>query len=145
MLAAIFYGSQYGGTISTVLLNVPGEASSVITMMDGHEMAKRGRPGWLSIAALGSFFGGTVATVGLVLFAPAPRCPGGSSSGCPSSSSSSWASRSASGSPGSVLKSLMVAVFGMLISLVGLDAVQGVPRFTFGRASSSTASSSSRS
>jgi putative tricarboxylic transport membrane protein len=135
MLAAIFYGSQYGGTISTVLLNVPGEASSVITMMDGHEMAKRGRAGVaLSIAALGSFFGGTVATVGLVLFAP-PLAAMALKLGPPEFFSLIVMGLAVGvGLAGrSVLKSLMVAVFGMLISLVGLDAVQGVPRFTFGQ------------
>jgi putative tricarboxylic transport membrane protein len=135
MLAAIFYGSQYGGTISTVLLNVPGEASSVITMLDGHEMAKRGRAGVaLSIAALGSFFGGTVATIGLVLFAP-PLAAMALKLGPPEFFSLIVMGLAVGvGLAGkSVLKSLMVAVFGMLISLVGLDAVQGVPRFTFGQ------------
>ena len=135
MLAAIFYGSQYGGTISTVLLNVPGEASSVITMLDGHEMAKRGRAGIaLSIAALGSFFGGTVATVGLVLFAP-PLAAMALKLGPPEFFSLIVMGLAVGvGLAGrSVLKSLMVAVFGMLLSLIGLDAVQGVPRFTFGQ------------
>lgn len=135
MLAAIFYGSQYGGTISTVLLNVPGEASSVITMLDGHEMAKRGRAGVaLSIAALGSFFGGTVATIGLVLFAP-PLAAMALKLGPPEFFSLIVMGLAVGvGLAGrSVVKSLMVAVFGMLISLIGLDAVQGVPRFTFGQ------------
>jgi putative tricarboxylic transport membrane protein len=135
MLAAIFYGSQYGGTISTVLLNVPGEASSVITMMDGHQMAKRGRAGVaLSIAALGSFFGGTIATIGLVLFAP-PLANMALKLGPPEFFSLIVMGLAVGiGLAGrSILKSLMVAVFGMLISLIGLDAVQGVPRFTFGQ------------
>ena len=135
MLAAIFYGSQYGGTISTVLLNVPGEASSVITMLDGHEMAKRGRAGVaLSIAALGSFFGGTVATIGLVLFAP-PLAAMALKLGPPEYFSLIVMGLAVGiGLAGrSILKSLMVAVFGMIISLIGLDAVQGVPRFTFGQ------------
>src|SRR5512146_878226 len=71
MLAAIYYGAMYGGTITSVLMNVPGEASSVITCLDGHAMALKGRAGVaLSVAAIGSFIGGTVATIGLVVAAP---------------------------------------------------------------------------
>src|SRR5512133_1106913 len=70
MLTALFYGTQYGGTITSVLLNVPGEAASAITCLDGHQMAKKGRAGAaLSIAALGSFIGGTFATIALVFIA----------------------------------------------------------------------------
>ena len=70
MLAAIYYGAMYGGTITSVLVNVPGEAASAITCLDGYEMAKQGRAGAaLAIAAIGSFIGGTVATMGLVLLA----------------------------------------------------------------------------
>jgi len=71
MLAAIFYGSNYGGTITSVLMNVPGEASTIITCLDGHQMAKKGRAGAaLCIAAIGSFVGGTTAVVLLVIAAP---------------------------------------------------------------------------
>ena len=67
MLAAIFYGTAYGGTITSVLLNTPGEAASAITTIDGYEMTKQGRAGpALTIAALGSFVGGTIATILLV-------------------------------------------------------------------------------
>src|SRR5512136_2533977 len=70
MLAAIYYGSQYGGTITTVLMGVPGEVSSAITMMDGHQMAKKGRGGVaLTGAAIGSFIGGTFATICLMIVA----------------------------------------------------------------------------
>ena len=70
MLAAIFYGTAYGGTITSVLLNTPGEAASAITTIDGYEMTKQGRAGpALTIAALGSFVGGTIATILLVLAA----------------------------------------------------------------------------
>ena len=70
MLAAIYYGSQYGGTITTILMGVPGEASSAITMIDGYQMAKQGRGGVaLTGAAIGSFIGGTFATICLMLFA----------------------------------------------------------------------------
>ena len=71
MLAAIYYGAMYGGTITSVLINVPGEAASVITCLDGHQMAKQGRGGTaLGIAAIGSFIGGVVATLALAFIAP---------------------------------------------------------------------------
>src|SRR6188474_590963 len=71
MLAGIYYGAQYGGTITSVLLRLPGEASSVVTVFDGFAMAKQGRAGTaLGIAAIGSFIGGTVSIVGLTLLAP---------------------------------------------------------------------------
>jgi putative tricarboxylic transport membrane protein len=70
MLAAIYYGAMYGGTITSVLLNMPGEASSAVTCLDGYEMAKQGRGGQaLAVAAVGSFVGGTFSTLGLVLLA----------------------------------------------------------------------------
>ena len=70
MLCAIYYGAMYGGTITSVLLNVPGEAASVVTCIDGYAMAKRGRGGTaLGIAAIGSFIGGTIATIALVAVA----------------------------------------------------------------------------
>jgi len=71
MLAAIYYGAMYGGTITSVLINTPGEAASAITCLEGYEMAKRGRAGAaLAIAAIGSFVGGNVATLALVLGGP---------------------------------------------------------------------------
>src|SRR3954463_4437780 len=71
MLAGIFYGAQYGGTITSVLLRLPGEASSVVTVFDGFAMAKQGRAGAaLGIAAIGSFIGGTVSIIGLSVLAP---------------------------------------------------------------------------
>src|SRR5687768_10524708 len=71
MLCAIYYGAMYGGTITSVLINVPGEAASVITCFDGYEMAKQGRGGTaLGIAAIGSFVGGIAATIALIVVAP---------------------------------------------------------------------------
>src|ERR1044071_8788490 len=71
MLCAIYYGAMYGGTITSVLINVPGEAASVITCFDGYQMAKQGRGGTaLGIAAIGSFIGGIVATIALIVVAP---------------------------------------------------------------------------
>src|SRR2546428_2444722 len=73
MLSAIYYGAMYGGTITSVLINVPGEAASVITCIDGHQMAKQGRAGTaLGIAAIGSVVGGGAATHALVLLSPPP-------------------------------------------------------------------------
>src|ERR1700744_6029650 len=75
MLAGIYYGAQYGGSTTSILVNIPGESSSVVTCLDGHEMAKRGRAGpALAIAAIGSFFAGCVATVLVAaLGGPPPR------------------------------------------------------------------------
>src|SRR5687767_14841565 len=71
MLAGIYYGAQYGGSTTAILINLPGESSAAVTAIDGHEMAKQGRAGpALAAAAIGSFVAGTVGTVVLVLFAP---------------------------------------------------------------------------
>src|SRR5690606_27043326 len=71
MLAGIYYGAQYGGSTTAILLNLPGEASSVVTAIDGHQMARRGKAGLaLFTAAVGSFFAGTVATFLIAGFAP---------------------------------------------------------------------------
>ena len=86
MLAGIFYGAQYGGSTTAILVNLPGEASSVITALDGHEMAKQGRAGKaLATAALGSFFAGTVTTFLIALFSP-PLAKSPSSSARPNTS-----------------------------------------------------------
>src|SRR5690349_25080895 len=72
MLAGIYYGAAYGGSTTSILVNLPGESSSVVTCLDGYQMARKGRAGAaLSISALGSFFAGTVGTVLIVMFAPA--------------------------------------------------------------------------
>ena len=74
MLTAIYYGAMYGGTITSVLINVPGEAASVVTCFDGYQMAKQGRGGTaLGIAAIGSFIGGIFATIALIVRRPAAR------------------------------------------------------------------------
>ena len=70
MLAGIYYGAQYGGSTTSILVNLPGEASSVVTCIDGYQMARKGRAGAaLSISAVGSFFAGTVGTIIIVIFA----------------------------------------------------------------------------
>ncbi len=136
MLAAIYYGAMYGGTITSVLMNVPGEASSVVTCLDGHQMALRGRAGAaLSVAAIGSFIGGTVATIGLVVAAP-PLARAALNFGPPEFFSLMVLGLSLlMGLAGkSVIKALMMGVFGLVLGLVGMDPVQGMPRFTYGQA-----------
>jgi putative tricarboxylic transport membrane protein len=135
MLAAIYYGAMYGGTLTSVLVNVPGEAASAITCIDGYEMARRGRAGpALTIAALGSFIGGMVATLGLVLLA-VPLTRLALKFGPPEFFALMLVGLSlVTGLAGrSVLLALVSAVTGLLIAMVGLDPVAGAPRFTLGR------------
>src|SRR5216117_4198320 len=83
MLAGIYYGAQYGGSTTSILVNIPGEATSVITCLDGHQMARQGRAGSaLAIAAIGSFFAGCVSTAIIAMFAP-PLARVGQSFGAP--------------------------------------------------------------
>jgi putative tricarboxylic transport membrane protein len=135
MLTAIYYGAMYGGTLTAVLVNVPGEAASAITCLDGHEMAKRGRAGpALAVAAVGSFIGGTVATMGLVLLA-APLTVFALKFGPPEFFSLMLVGLSlVIGLAGkSIVLALISTVIGLLISMVGIDPVLGAPRFTFGQ------------
>jgi putative tricarboxylic transport membrane protein len=134
MLAGIYYGAQYGGSTTAILVNIPGEATSVVTVLDGHQMAKQGRAGVaLGIAAIGSFIAGTVATVVIaalgapltkmaLLFGPAD-----------------YFSLMVLGlmfavvlARGSVLKAIAMIVFGILLSTVGTDLETGEERLTFG-------------
>ena len=134
MLAAIYYGAMYGGTLTSVLINVPGEAASAITCLDGYEMAKQGRAGpALAVAAIGSFFAGTVAIMGLVLVA-LPLTALALRFGPPEFFALIVLGLSlVTGLAGrSLLRALMAAVFGLLIAMVGIDPVVGAPRFTFG-------------
>jgi putative tricarboxylic transport membrane protein len=134
MLAAIYYGVMYGGTITSVLMNTPGEAASAVTCLDGYEMAKRGRAGAaLSIAAIGSFIGGSVATLGLVFLA-LPLTALALAFGPPEIFALLIFGMSlVTGLAGtSVVRALIAAIIGMLISQVGIDPVMGAPRFTFG-------------
>src|SRR5450756_1968064 len=134
MLAAIYYGAMYGGTITSVLVNVPGEAASAITCIEGYEMAKRGRAGAaLSIAAIGSFIGGNVATIGLVVVAlPLARFAlrfGPPEFFCLMVMGLSLVTGLASKS---MVRALMAAIFGLMVTMVGIDPVMGAPRFSFG-------------
>jgi putative tricarboxylic transport membrane protein len=134
MLSGVYYGAMYGGSITSILLRVPGEAASVVTCFDGYPMAQRGRAGVaLGISAFGSFIAGTIGVFGLSLLAP---------------SLSSFASRIGSPeyvllmylgltlvtqlSDGSKIKAIMMAAIGLILGCVGMDPVSANPRFTFG-------------
>jgi TctA family transporter len=134
MLAGIYYGAQYGGSTTAILINLPGESSAAVTAIDGHEMAKRGRAGpALATAALGSFFAGTVATLVLVLFAP-PLARVALSFGPPEYFSLVVLGLIASIAlaSGSTLKALAMIILGLLLGTVGQDIYTGTPRFVFG-------------
>jgi putative tricarboxylic transport membrane protein len=134
MLAAIYYGAQYGGSTTSILINLPGETSSIVTCMDGYQLARRGRAGpALAVAALGSLFAGVVATLFIAFFAP-PLARFALLFG-------PWEyfSLMVLGllaaivmAQGSVIKALGMVTLGLLISAVGLDTNSGAPRMTFG-------------
>jgi putative tricarboxylic transport membrane protein len=134
MLAGIYYGAQYGGSTTAILINLPGETSAAVTAIDGHEMSKQGRAGpALATAALGSFFAGTVATIVLVLFAP-PLARVALSFGPAEYFSLVVLGLIASIAlaHGSIVKALAMIVLGLLLGTIGQDIYTGTPRFTFG-------------
>ena len=134
MLAAIYYGAMYGGTITSVLVNVPGEAASVVTCLDGYQMAKQGRAGpALGIAAIGSFVGGTFATLALMVVS-LPLANFALRFGPPEVFSLLVVGLSlVTGLSGrSLLAALVMTLFGLMLSMIGMDPVRGAPRFTFG-------------
>ena len=135
LLVGIYYGSQYGNAISTILLNVPGTASAVVTALEGYEMTKAGRGGpALALSAIASFVGGTFSIFALVLFAPVL---------------SGWAIRFgpaeyfalmvfafsalSSFSGGSLIRGLAATALGLWLATIGLDPNSAIPRYTFGR------------
>jgi putative tricarboxylic transport membrane protein len=132
LFAGIYYGAQYGGTLTSVLISVPGEPSSVMTAIDGHQMALQGRAGTaLGIAAIGSFIAGTLSTVGLMLLAP-PLAKAALAFGPPEYFALVVLGLTALAAVGgSVLKGLAAGVLGLLISTVGIDQQTGVARFAF--------------
>jgi putative tricarboxylic transport membrane protein len=132
MFAGIYYGAQYGGTLTSVLISVPGEASSVMTSIDGYQMALQGKAGTaLGIAAIGSFIAGTVSTIGLMLLAP-PLARAALAFGPPEYFALVVLGLTALAAVGgSVLKGLTTGVFGLLISTIGIDQQTGVARFAF--------------
>ncbi len=135
MLASIYYGAMYGGSTTSILLKVPGEAASVITCLDGYAMARQGRAGpALAIAAIGSFIAGTLAVVGLSFVGPlfAKIALG---FGPPEYFALALFGLSlcATLSGGPPLRGLAMVFAGLLLGLVGIDTMTGVERFTFGR------------
>ncbi|MCK8779231.1 tripartite tricarboxylate transporter permease [Rhizobium sp. NTR19] len=134
MLAGIFYGSQYGGSTTAILMNLPGEASSVVTTLDGHAMAKQGKAGRaLAAAALGSFFAGTVGTLFIVVSAPLLA------SLALTFGPAEYFSLIVLGlitsmvlASGSLLTAFGMALFGVLLGMIGTDVNSGAARFTFG-------------
>jgi putative tricarboxylic transport membrane protein len=134
LLAGVYYGAMYGGSTTSILLRIPGEAASVMTCVDGYAMTQNGRAGpALAIAAIGSFIAGTLGVVGLMLLAP---------------TLAAWALRFgppeytalllmglfilAYMSGGSMLKTLAMAGFGLILGMIGIDVMSGYTRFSFG-------------
>ena len=133
MLAGIYYGSQYGGSTTSILVNLPGEAASVVTTLDGYQMARRGRAGVaLATAAIGSFFAGTVATLLLALFAP-PLSEIALQFGPADYFSLMVLGLVASVvlAQGSLLHAIGMVVLGLLLGLIGTDVTSGAQRYTF--------------
>jgi putative tricarboxylic transport membrane protein len=134
MLAGIYYGAQYGGSTTAILVNIPGESSSVVTCLDGYQMARQGRAGpALAIAAIGSFFAGCVATLLIAVAAP-PLAEVALKFG-----PSEYFSLMVFGliaatvlARGSLIKAIAMVVFGLLLGIIGTDVNSGVLRFTFG-------------
>jgi putative tricarboxylic transport membrane protein len=134
MLAGIYYGAQYGGSTTAILINMPGESSSAVTAIDGYQMARRGRAGTaLAVAALGSFFAGTVSTFLVAIFAP-PLTEVALKFGAAEYFSLMVLGlvMSVALAHGSVLKALAMVVLGLLLGMVGTDIYTGAPRFTLG-------------
>jgi putative tricarboxylic transport membrane protein len=132
MLAGIYYGAMYGGSTTSILINIPGESASVVTCLDGYQMARKGRAGpALAVCAIGSFIAGTLSVLGLMAFAPL-LARIALSFGPPE-----YAALMIFGfiiltylTKSSMAKALMMAAFGLFLSTVGLDAVSGEARFT---------------
>jgi TctA family transporter len=133
LLAGIYYGAQYGGSTTAILVNLPGETSSVVTTLDGYQMARRGRAGpALATAAIGSFFAGTIATLLIAAFAP-PLAELAFKFG-----PAEYFSLMVLGliaavvlAHGSIIKALAMVVFGLLLGMIGTDVNSGVARFSF--------------
>jgi TctA family transporter len=133
MLAGIYYGASYGGSTTAILVNLPGEMSSVVTVLDGHQMARQGRAGAaLSIAALGSFFAGSVATVMIAMFAPVLADLALKFDAAEYFSLMVLGLVSAVAlAHGSVLKAVLMTILGLLLGMIGTDVNSGVARFSF--------------
>jgi putative tricarboxylic transport membrane protein len=134
MLAGIFYGAMYGGSTTSILLNIPGEAASVVTCLDGYQMARKGRPGpALAIAAIGSFIAGTIGVVGLNFLAP-PLADFAVRFGPPEYFTLTLFGLflAAYLASTSMVKGLIMVCLGLLLDMIGIDPIAGIPRFSFG-------------
>ena len=132
LLAGVYYGAMYGGSSTSILLNTPGESSSVVTTLDGYQMAKQGRAGSaLSIAAIGSFVAGIVSLIGLVFLAKPLSDVAIKFGPAEYFSLMVLGLCAVSGLGGkSMTKALIMTVFGLLLATIGMDNVSGVTRFT---------------
>ena len=132
MLAGIYYGAMYGGSTTSILVNIPGEAASVVTCLDGYQMARKGRAGAaLGVSAIGSFIAGSIGVIGLMFLAyPLARMalrfgpPEYFALMCLGLTILTYLAR------GSMLKAMSMALLGLLFSFVGIDVITGLPRFT---------------
>ena len=134
LLAGIFYGAMYGGSTTSILVNIPGEAASVVTCLDGYQMARQGRAGpALGIAAFGSFIAGTLGVLGLMFLAPVLG-QAALSIGPPEYFALTFLGLTlvTSLSRGSFTKALIMAILGLLAGCIGGDPISGFKRFTFG-------------
>ncbi len=134
LLAGIFYGAMYGGSTTSILLNIPGEAASVVTCLDGYQMARQGRAGAaLAISAFGSFIAGTLSIFGLILLAP-PLAAFAIKFGPPENFALLVLGLTMVGylAGASMARGLMMACLGLLLGTVGLDPIMGTQRFTYG-------------
>ncbi len=134
MFAGIYYGSKYGGSTTSILINVPGEAASVVTCLDGYPLGQKGRAGAaLAVCAIGSFIAGTIGLIGLTLLAP-PLAQAALAFGPPEYFSLALVGlillSKLTGT--SKLKSALMAAIGVMLSTIGLDSLSGISRFTFG-------------
>src|SRR4030066_1491383 len=135
LLAGIMYGAMYGGSTTSILVNIPGEAASVVTCLDGYQMARQGRAGpALGIAAFSSFIAGTIGVLGLSFLAP-PLVDAALTFGPPE-----YFALMCLGltiltflAHGSMLKALIMAILGLFVGTIGIDPVEGAQRFTFER------------
>src|SRR6266516_7626841 len=133
LLAGIYYGAMYGGSTTSILMRIPGEAASVMTCIDGYEMTRKGRAGpALAIAAVGSYIAGTISVVGLMLLAP-PLASFALRFGPPEYSALLLLGVLvlAYMSGGSMLKSLAMATLGLLLGMIGIDPMSGYFRFSY--------------
>jgi putative tricarboxylic transport membrane protein len=133
MLAGIYYGAMYGGSTTSILVNIPGEPSSVVTCLDGYQMARQGRAGpALGISALGSFIGGSISLV-FTMFLVFPLAQAALKFGPPEYFSLIWLGMTLLIylAKGSLVKAVVVVLFGLLLSTVGIDPISGAPRFAF--------------